>query len=319
MSAEADLAGAGQIGTGTRGRSAKPGAKRVKGATLWFWVFVGPFTAGLLIFAVVPIIWGLILSFFESQNTVSPQHFVGFQNYVDMLKDSAFVDSLKVFTIFAIFIIPLTFALALFLAVLVNQITFMRTFFRSVFFLPTAVSYVVASLIWKQGIFNNDGLANHVTSGLGGSDQSWLSSQHPPLYWIPLVTVRLWLQLGFYMIIFLAGLQRISPDLYEAAYVDGATPGWTTFRFITFPQLRATSIAVVILNLIAAYQAFDEFYNLLGGANYGRPPLVYLYSTALGTSQQYGLGSAGAFILAIIIIIFTLIQGRIFGFGRTDD
>jgi multiple sugar transport system permease protein len=318
MSAETDLAGAGAIGKST-GRTSKPGATRVRGATLWFWVFVGPFAAGLVLFTYVPIGWGLLLSFFDAQNTVKPDKFVGLQNYVDMLKDDQFRNSLLTFTIFALFIIPLTFVLALALAVLVNQITFMRAFFRSVFFLPTAVSYVVASLVWKQGIFNSDGLANHAAHAVGASDQNWLVTQHPPLYWVPLVTVRLWLQLGFYMILFLAGLQRISPDLYEAAYVDGAKPGWKTFRYITLPQLRATSIAVVILNLIAAYQAFDEFYNIVGNVNYARPPLVYLYSTALGTNQDYGLGSAGAFILAIIIILFTLIQGRIFGFGKADE
>jgi multiple sugar transport system permease protein len=107
--------------------------------------------------------------------------------------------------------------------------------------------------------------------------------------------------------------------LYEAAYVDGAKPGWQAFRFITFPQLRATSIAVVILLLIAAYQAFDEFYNLVGNVNYARPPLIYLYSIALGNIQDLGHGSAGALILAAIIMLVTLLQSRIFGFGRGSD
>ena len=142
---------------------------------------------------------------------------------------------------------------------------------------------------------------------------------NPPWYWIPLVTVRLWLQLGFYMILFIAGLQRISPTLYEAAYVDGAKPGWQTFRYITLPQLRATSVAVLILNLIAAYQAFDEFYNLVGNVNYARPPLVYLYGISLGSIQDLGHGSAGALILAVIIMIVTLLQSRIFGFGKAGD
>jgi multiple sugar transport system permease protein len=136
---------------------------------------------------------------------------------------------------------------------------------------------------------------------------------------LPLVTVRLWLQLGFYMILFIAGLQRISPTLYEAAYVDGAKPGWQVFRYITLPQLRATSVAVLILNLIAAYQAFDEFYNLVGNVNYARPPLVYLYGISLGSIQDLGHGSAGALILAVIIMLVTLLQNRIFGFGKAGD
>lgn len=303
------------------GRARRSHGTQARNNALWFWIFVGPFAIGLAIFAYVPILWGILLSFFDAQNTISPadSDFVGFQNYVDMLKDDAFVDSLKTFTVFAAFIIPLTFALSLFLAVLVNQVSFMRWFFRSVFFIPTAVSYVVASLIWKQGIFSGDGLANQLVEKVGVDQQGWLSTVDPPIYWIPLVSARLWLQVGFYMILFLAGMQRISADLYEAAYVDGAKPGWKTFWYITLPQLRTTAVAVLILNLIAAYQAFDEFYNMVGQANYARPPLVYLYYKALGVSQDYGHGSAGAVILALIIIIFTLVQARVFGFGRRDE
>nr|WP_238335201.1 sugar ABC transporter permease [Kribbella amoyensis] len=292
------------------------------GNTLWFWVFVGPFVVGLLIFGYLPIVWSLVLSFFDAQNTVTPTSFVGLRNYVDMLTDRNFLSALGTFTVFAVFIVPLTFVLSLALALLVNQVKVARAFFRSVFFLPTACSYVVASLIWKLSIFNGVrfGLANTVLGWLGLDQIAWLSTIDPPWYWLPLVTVRLWLQLGFYMILFIAGLQRISPTLYEAAYVDGAKPGWQTFRYITLPQLRATSVAVLLLNLIAAYQAFDEFYNLLGaGASFARPPLVYLYSTSLGAIQDLGRGSAGALILAVIIMLLTLLQNRIFGFGKAND
>ena len=148
---------------------------------------------------------------------------------------------------------------------------------------------------------------------------------NPPWYWLVLVTVRLWLQVGFYMIILLAGLQEISPELYEAARVDGAATGWQTFLHITLPGLRNTLISVFLLNLIAAFQAFDEFYNVLGGtsasqgnANLARPPLVYLYKIGF-SDRNYGSGSAGAFILTAIIIAVTIIQGRLFGFGRSDS
>ncbi len=136
------------------------------------------------------------------------------------------------------------------------------------------------------------------------------------------MTVRLWLQAGFYMILFLAGLQRIDPVLYEAAAVDGARPGWTVLRHITLPQLRATSVAVALLLVINAFQAFDEFYNLLSDARgyppYARPPLVYLYYTALGQGQNLGLGSAGAVILALIIAVVTVGQARWLRLGRTE-
>lgn len=306
-----------------------------------FWLFVGPFLAGLAIFVYLPIGWSAGLSFFDAHNTVTPTKFVGLSNYADMLTDPAFLSSLGTFSLFAAFIVPLTFVLALALALLVNQLSWARAFFRSVFFLPTACSYVVAALIWRTSIFNGVryGLANtllrwlhdHVTwlaDALGvpaDGTVSWTGTVHPPLYWIVLVSLRLWLQLGFYMILFIAGLQRIPRHLYEAAWIDGAKPGWQTFWHVTFPQLRATSVAVLLLNLINAYQAFDEFINTLSTATpagdvyppYARPPLVYLYYTSLGSGgQDLGHGSAGAIILALIIGIVTVAQGKLLRFGR---
>ncbi|RAS58853.1 multiple sugar transport system permease protein [Lentzea atacamensis] len=283
-----------------------------------FWLFVGPFAIGLLVFVYVPIGWSLLLSFFDARNTVTPTEFVGLRNYADMLTDQPFLSSLGTFSVFAAFIVPLTFVLALALALLVNQISFMQAFFRSVFFLPTACSYVVASLVWKLSIFNGVrfGLANTVLGWFGAEPVAWTVSTSPPWYWLVLVTLRLWLQLGFYMILFIAGLQRIPQHLYEAAWIDGARPGWQTLRYITLPQLRTTSVAVVLLLLVAAYQAFDEFYNVLGTDRgyppFARPPLIYLYYTALGSGgQDFGHGSAGAVILTLLIAGVTLLQGRV--------
>jgi multiple sugar transport system permease protein len=292
--------------------------------TLAFWAFVGPLFLGLIVFTYIPIIWGFILSFFEARSTVTPTEFVGLQNYISMIQDSAFRESLVTFALFAIFIVPTTVAISLGLALLVNSATRGQAFFRSVFFIPTACSYVVASLIWKLNIFNGlpFGVANQVLNLFGLDSVVWIGPPRPPLFWIPLVTVRLWLQVGFYMILFLAGLQEIPRSLYEAAFVDGARRGWTTFRHITFPLLRNTTIAVVLLNLIAAFQAFDEFFNILAGGgsassniNLARPPLVYLYQVSIA-DQDFGRGSAGAFILAAVIIVITVIQGRIAGFGQ---
>ncbi|MGW7818171.1 carbohydrate ABC transporter permease [Streptomyces puniciscabiei] len=292
--------------------------------TLWFWVFVGPFALGLALFTYVPLLWSVGLSFFDAHNTVTPTHFVGPDNYSAMLRDDAFVDSLRTFLVFTAFIVPVTYALSLSLALMVNRLGRARAFFRSVFFLPAACSYVVAALVWKMSIFNGVrfGLANTVLGWFGGEPVAWLAGSDPPWYWLVIVTVRLWLQAGFYMILFLAGLQRIDPVLYEAAAVDGARPGWTVLRHITLPQLRATSVAVVLLLVINAFQAFDEFYNLLSDARgyppYARPPLVYLYYTALGQGQNLGLGSAGAVILAVVIAVVTVGQARWLRLGRTD-
>ncbi|MEU9321659.1 sugar ABC transporter permease [Streptomyces sp. NPDC048295] len=292
---------------------------------LWFWVFVGPFAAGLALFTYVPLLWSVWLSFFDAHNTVTPTDFVGLDNYSEILGDPSFVSSLVTFVVFSLFIVPATYGLSLALALIVARLRFAQAFFRSVFFLPTACSYVVAAMIWKLSIFNGVrfGLANTVLGWFGGSDIAWLSTTSPPWYWLVIVTVRLWLQAGFYMVILLAGLQRIPRTLYEAAAVDGARPGWQVFRHITFPQLRATSVAVVLLLVINAFQAFDEFYNLLSTARgyppHARPPLVYLYYVALGQGQDLGLGSAGAVILALIIAVVAVVQARWFGLGRQED
>lgn len=290
-------------------------------STFNFWLFTSPFLIGLLVFVYIPIGWSLWLSFFEARFTVTPSKFVGFDNYEQMLTNSNFTGALLTFTVFAAIIVPTTWAFSLGLALMVNRLRFMRAFFRSVFFLPTACSYVAASLIWKMSIFSGVrfGLMNTVLGWFGIENIAWLANPSPPWYWLVIVSARLWLQAGFYMILFLAALQNIPPDLYEAASIDGARPGWQTFWYITLPQLRATSTAVILLLLVAAYQAFDEFFNLLSKTTWGRPPLVELYYTALGQAQDYGAGSAGAVILTLLICMVTLLQGKFMGFGRAEE
>ena len=288
----------------------------------WFWVFTGPFLAGLALFTYVPVLWSVWLSFFDARNTVTPTRFVGLDNYLTVLRDPAFIASLGTFVVFALVIVPATFALALGLALLVNRPGRGSGLFRSVFFLPTACSYVLAALIWKMSIFSGVrfGLVNSVIRAAGGQSVAWLSTSDPPWYWLAVVTVRLWLQAGFFMVLFLAGLRRIPRPLYEAAALDGARPGWQTLRYVTWPQLRATSAAVLLLLTVNSFQAFDEFYTLLGTTRgyppYARPPLVYLYYVALGEGQDLGVGSAGAVVLALLIAVFTLTQARWFGLGR---
>jgi multiple sugar transport system permease protein len=308
------------------GTSQRPRRRRAFGGrNLAFWYFVGPFLLGLIIFTYIPVGWSAYLSLFDARNTVTPasEDFVGFDNYVTMLSNPDFRRSLITFSVFAAIIVPITFASSLGLALAVNKVRIMRAFFRSVFFLPFACSYVVASLVWKMSIFAGVryGMANTVLGWFGIENIPWLFGNDPPWFWLVIATLRLWIQCGFYMILFIAALQQIPEHLYEAAYVDGAKPGWQTFWHITLPQLRASSVAVLMLVLIAAYQAFDEFWNLLpnsGNVPYARTPLVYLFHTSLGTSQDLGRGSAGALILALLIAIVTLFQGKILGFGKPE-
>lgn len=284
-----------------------------QGRNLWFLAFVAPFFFGLLIFVYVPILWSAYLSFFEARNTITPTKFVGLANYSQLLNDSLFINSLLVFIVFAIFIVPLTYVCSLGLALLLNGIKWGKAFFRSVFFIPTAVSYVIAAIVWRLVFFNNArfGFMNSLMRSLGGDNIAWLGGTND-LYWVALVSVRLWLQVGFYMILLIAGLNRIPESTYEAAALDGAS-GWRMLRYITLPQLKASSVAVIMLLLINAFQAFDEFYNMLGSIGsyppYGRPPLVHLYLLSFGGGQQnLGLGGAGTMILASIIIVFSVAQ-----------
>ena len=286
----------------------------------WFWTFVTPFLAGLVVFVYVPLLWSLYLSFFDARNTVTPTSFVGLGNYTYLLQDRLFVDSMVTFIAFALFIVPLTFACSLGLALLLQRITVLRAFFRSAFFLPTAVSYVIASMVWRMTFFNGArfGLANTLLTSLGLEPINWLGGENS-WYWLALVSLRLWLQVGFYMILFIAGLNQIDPQLYEAAALDGAS-AWRRFRHVTFPLLRPTSVAVAMLLLFNAFQAFDEFYNTLntvgGYPPYARPPLVYLYLISFGSgAQDLGIGSAGTMILTLVILVFAFFQNRLLSIG----
>jgi len=301
------------------------GDRRRKTA-LEFWLFVGPMVLGLLVFVYIPIVWGLMLSFFRARNTVKPTEFVGLTNYTELFSDPRFINSLQTVVVFAIIIVPVTFVLSLGLALLVNDAGRNTGFFRTIFFIPTACSYVVASLVWKTSLFNGlpSGFVNNILWLVNEIEPiAWINTVSPPYYWLVLGTVRLWLQSGFYMIIFLAALQEIPRPLYEAAMVDGARRGWQTFRHITFPMLRNTSVSVLLLLFIEAFQAFDEFRNILatGGASgtqiLARPPLIYLYNVAF-QDQNYGRGAAGAFVVTVLILGVTIIQGRLFGFGKRE-
>lgn len=290
----------------------------------WFWAFVTPFLAGLLVFVYVPLLWSLWLSFYDARNTVTPTRFMGLSNYVWLLNNRLFMDSLVTFVAFAVFIVPLTFACSLGLALLLQRITVLRAFFRSVFFIPTAVSYVIAAMVWRMSFFNGArfGLANTLLTDAGLPGINWLGGENN-WYWFVLVSLRLWLQVGFYMILFIAGLNQIDPQLYEAAALDGAG-GWRRFWNVTFPLLRPTSVAVSMLLLFNAFQAFDEFYNTLitagGYPPFARPPLVYLYLISFGGgAQDLGIGSAGTMILTLVILVFSQLQNRLLAIGGGEQ
>nr|WP_203567394.1 sugar ABC transporter permease [Aestuariimicrobium ganziense] len=285
-----------------------------QGRNLWYAAFAAPFIIGLLVFVYIPIGWSTYLSFFEARATIRPTKFVGLDNYTYLLSDPIFRSSLVTFMIFALFIVPVTYVCSLGLALLLNGVRWGQAFFRSVFFIPTAVSYVVAAMVWRLSFFNGArfGLANSMLRQFGGENKAWLLGGDNYWYWFVVISLRLWLQVGFYMILIIAGLNRIPFETYEAAAIDGAT-GWKRLLYVTLPQLRTTTVAVLMLLLIGAFQAFDEFLNLFGGIgtypNFARPPLVHLYLISLGGSQQdLGLGGAGTIIVTGLIVLFGLAQ-----------
>ena len=289
-----------------------------QGRNLWYIGFFLPFLVGLVTFVYIPMVWSTYLSFFDARNTIQPTRFVGLDNYRYLLNDQMFRNSLGVFVVFALLIVPLTYVCSLGLALLLQGAKWGQAFFRSVFFLPTAVSYVIAAMVWRLSLFNGArfGMANSILRQLGGENINWLGGT-TWWYWPVVISLRLWLQVGFYMILLIAGLNRIPQDTYEAAALDGAT-GWRTLRYITLPQLRTSTVAVLMLLLIGAFQAFDEFYNLFGSIGsyppYARPPLVHMYLISLGgTQQDLGLGGAATVIITTIIVLFGLGQNWLLG------
>ncbi|MFJ8441038.1 carbohydrate ABC transporter permease [Kitasatospora griseola] len=304
-----------------RGRTARAG----RSDRLVFVLLTAPMLIGLGLFKYVAIGWSFLLSLSEARGSIALGHWVGLDNYRTLLADRAFRDSLLTILLFTAFIVPITFAASLGLALLVHRVRRGRALLRTAFLIPTAVSYVAASLLWKMCLFNGlpTGVANLIGGWFGAEPVPWLQTVSPPLYWVVLVTLRLWLQVGFYMVLFLAGLQAVPRELYEAAALDGAT-GRRLLTGVTLPMLRNTSVAVLMLLFISAFQAFDEFYNLFSSGLSGigtapvQTPLVHLYNTAMG-SQNYGVGSAGAFLLTSLIVGVTLVQGRVTGFGRAGE
>ncbi|GAA3507339.1 sugar ABC transporter permease [Streptomyces showdoensis] len=318
--------GAGRPSGGRRrdGRAPAGRSRTGRAGVLAFVLLTAPMLIGLAVFKYVAIGWSFLLSLSDARGTIALGHWVGLENYRTLLADQAFRDSLVQILVFTAFIVPVTFAASLGLALLVHRVRRGRALVRTAFLIPTAVSYVAASLLWKMCLFNGlpAGIANTIGGWFGADPVPWLQTTSPPLYWVVLVTLRLWLQVGFYMVLFLAGLQAIPREVHEAAALDGAT-GFRLLRRITLPMLRNTSVAVLMLLFIAAFQAFDEFYNLFNSGLSGTgtapvlTPLVHLYNTAMG-SQNYGLGSAGAFVLTALIVGVTLLQGRFTGFGKSE-
>lgn len=282
---------------------------------LYGYLFVAPDLIGLIVFFGIPILGAFYVSLFDWSG-IGSRHYIGLANYRELVHDQAFLHSLKVTAIYTFTFVPILLAASLGLAILVNQRLRFTGFFRSAFFVPYMVSLVVASLIWTVILDQRSGLLNALLGHVGVAPQPWLGSTKLALWSVLIVT--LWQGVGYSMIIFLAGLQDIPRDYYEAAQIDGAG-AWTCFRRITLPLLRPTSLFVLVIAVIASFQLFDPVYVLTQGgpANATTTVVYYIYQQAF-QFFRLGYASALAIVLFGIILLFTAIQLRVFRYESHD-
>ncbi|PNR94175.1 carbohydrate ABC transporter permease [Petrotoga sp. 9PWA.NaAc.5.4] len=225
-------------------------------------------------------------------------------------QQSLFIKAIWNTTYYVLLSTPITILLALVIALLLNRNLFGKTFFRTVYFIPFVTSVVAISLVW-QWIFNDNGLINYFLTQLGFSKVPWLKDQ---AYTIPTVAIiSIWKMVGYYSIIFLAGLQNIDKSYYEAADVDGAS-SFQKFKYITIPLLSPTTFFITIVALIGAFKVFDEIFILYVGMpgpyNNSGMTLVYYVYDKFYNQQRMGEASAAAYVLFAITLIFTFIQMR---------
>lgn len=275
------------------------------------YLFIMPAVLGILIFSVIPVIYAFYISFTD-YNLLNPiKNLVGYQNYKDLLDDPLFWKSMKNSFYFAGVVVPLQSALALGLAILVNQKIKMRGFFRSAFFVPVVTSMVVASTIWLIMYNPSSGLINSILMRLGLPRQPFLTSSVQAM---PAVIVMcIWKSVGFSMVIFLAGLQGIPQELYEAVQIDGAGK-WQSFRYITLPLLKRTTLFILVITTMDALKIFSPMYVMTGGGPRHATMGIVFYIWKIAFSyMKMGYASALAFVLFALILILTLLQFRFLG------
>jgi multiple sugar transport system permease protein len=295
-----------------------PRAKFQQGDQLTAWLFSLPGLSMLTLF-LIPFLMAVYFSFTDQRlirNENLPTEFIGLRNYVRLfdqtsLEGPAFLRALQNNFVFAIFVVPIQSALALGLAMLVNQKLKAMNFFRTIYFTPVATMMAVVAVIWVL-LYNSDGFINQFLKAisfglLGGYD--WL--QNPNLIMPAVMILSVWQGVGFQMLIFLAGLQGIAAELYEAASIDGASP-WRQFVSVTLPQLKNTLIFVVITTTIYSFQLFDQTQVISksgGGIPVDSIRTVVMRMVDQGFREQsVGGASAIAVLYFVIVLSISLLQ-----------
>ena len=292
---------------------------------------ITPIMIYMMFFTLLPMLWGIVITFFRYSPTRlggpilglgGGNPFVGIDNYLDLFSNSPngvlFRLSLKNTLIFSLVYMPLNLLVTLPLAVLIESISQRaKTFFRTIYFLPTVTSAVAVSLVWTVIYNPTFGLLNLAVRGVGLKGFSWLTDASTTVLGIPLpmicvIVAYLWSDMGYNLVIFMAGLQGI-PDVFrEAALVDGAN-AWQRFRYITLPLLRSTLTFVMVMTMLSSWQVFVLFFVLTnrgGPSNLTRVLVLHIYETAF-RFQEMGLAATVAMVLFLIIMVTTLLQLRL--------
>ena len=267
--------------------------------------FIAPNFIGFFLFTLVPVVFSLILAFMEWDSFRSPE-FVGMKNFSKMLGDDTFWISLKITFLYTIGVVPLTLVCSLGLAILLNKKVRGMKFFRTAFFFPYVTSLVAIAVVWNMLFHPTMGPINQFLKFFIENPPGWTSSSDWALTAIIIVSV--WRGMGYYMILYLAGLQSVPKELYEAASIDGANK-WHQFRNVTLPSLRPTTFFVSIMLVINCFKIFDLVQVMTaGGPGRATNVLVYQIYNEAFVKFNFGYASAIAMVLFVIVLGITVIQ-----------
>jgi multiple sugar transport system permease protein len=267
--------------------------------------FIAPNMVLMALFLFVPILWAVQLSFQESKG-FGPEAWVGLDNYARMAADPVFWQSLGNTLLFTAVTVPIELAGGLALAVLLNSVLPARGLFRTIIVLPLVISGTIFS--------ETSGIVNKVLTALGLSPVAWQSEGSAAM--VSVMVTAIWLRIGFNMVIYLAGLQNVSPELYEAARLDGASNG-QQFRFVTVPLVGPSTFFLLIMNVISSFQVFDIIFVMTGGGPGFATSVLGTYAYRNGFQiREQGYGAALGIVILIITLLFTYLQWRT---SRTRD
>jgi multiple sugar transport system permease protein len=277
------------------------------------WGFAAPFAVLFMVFMAGPVLVSLVMSFTDIRSTDLRDplavEFVGLDNYARLFEDELFGRAAANTAIFVVLGVPLTMAAALLAALGLNAgVTRFRTLFRVGYYLPVVTSIVAIAVVWRFLLQPDTGLVNQVLGAVGIDGVKWLDNTSTALP--TLVVMAAWRNLGFAMVIFLAGLQAIPQSLYEAARIDGADR-WAQFRHITFPTLRPTVLFVAVVTTIGYVQFFEEPFVMTQGG-----PLDSTLSMAYHTYNQFGFGNYGyasamSYVLFLVVVLLSVAWFRL--------